>query len=130
MEANIANSISSLSVLFGVAVFHLGAAVPEIANALNLDVPEKTLKDARKRNRKLIFSVILLSSLPNFLMLSTILFVMSPNLILHIRAYEFNFSDFNFLVTLFQIIGAIVLFYAILSFSNLIRLGIKWYAMW
>lgn len=130
MEDNIANSISALSVLFGVAVFHLGAAAPKIANALELNIPEKTLKDARKRNRQTIISVLLVNSLPNFLMLFAILFVMSPNLILHTTAYEFNLIDFNFMATLFQIIGAIVILYTTLSFLNLMRLIKKWLALW
>lgn len=126
METDISNSISALSVLFGVAVFHLGASSTKITKALELEVPEKSLVHARRSNRQTVCAALLMGALPNFLMLTAILVVMSPRIIDHLVNYQFSLVDFKFMVTLFQIVGFIVVFYTFLSFCNVARLTIKW----
>ncbi len=130
MDADISNSISALSVLFGVAVFHLGASSTKITKALELETPEKSLVHARRSNRQTVCSALLMGALPNFLMLTAILVVMSPRIIDHLMSYQFSIVDFNFMVTLFQIVGFIVVFYTSLSFGNVARLTIKWAELW
>ncbi|MDN7138078.1 hypothetical protein J6J34_07635 [Pseudidiomarina sp. 1ASP75-14] len=126
MEADVLNSISALSVIFGVAVFHLGASSKKILAALELDIPAKTLRLERMQSRKEVLVALLIGAFPNFMMLSAIFIVMLPSMIRYIRIYEFNLFAFSFMVTLFQILGFIVMFYVVISFANILKLSKKW----
>ncbi len=126
MEADVLNSISALSVIFGVAVFHLGASSKKVLAALELDIPAKTLRLERMQNRKEVLVALLIGAFPNFMMLSAIFIVMLPSMIRYIKIYEFNLFAFSFMVTLFQILGFIVMFYVVISFANIIKLSKKW----
>ncbi len=126
METNVANSISALSVVFGVAVFHLGASSEVIKSTLNIENPSKTLEKAREQLRGDIVRVITVNSLPNLVMLLAIAFVMLPQFVKHISHYKLELWDFDFMITLYQIIGVIVFFYLLMSAKNTIFLLGKW----
>ncbi len=129
METNISNSISALSVLFGVAVFHLGASATKISDILAMEEPAKALVQERKNKRGEVVRVILANNLPNLLMLGAIVLVMAPQYIVHVTSYEVEFWNFDFMVTLYQIIGTIVVFYFTFSFSNMVKLIAKWWKL-
>lgn len=126
MGASLLNIISALSVLFGVAVFHMGANANKVKEALSIEKPPKEQVDTLKKQRSKIATTILLSSLPNFAMLSAISFVMLPQAMKHIRATKFILTNFDFMITLYQLIWIIVAFYTIASLVNIIKLVVKW----
>lgn len=127
METNLPNIISALSVLFGVAVFHMGANANKVKEGLSIDKPPKEQVTNLKKQRSRIATTILLSSMPNFAMLSAISFVMLPQAIKHITATKLTLTNFDFMITLYQLIWIIVAFYTIASLVNMIKLVVKWF---
>ncbi|TMO24727.1 MULTISPECIES: hypothetical protein [Pseudoalteromonas] len=126
METSLPNIISALSVLFGVAVFHMGANANKVKEALSIDKPPKEQVATLKKLRSTIATTILLSSMPNFAMLSAISFVMLPQAVKHISTTKLSLINFDFMITLYQLIWIIVAFYTIASLVNIIKLVIKW----
>jgi len=126
LETSLPNIISALSVLFGVAVFHMGANANKVKEALSIDKPPKEQVATLKKLRSTIATTILLSSMPNFAMLSAISFVMLPQAVKHISTTKLSLINFDFMITLYQLIWIIVAFYTIASLVNIIKLVIKW----
>lgn len=127
METSLPNIISALSVLFGVAVFHMGANANKVKEALVIDKPPKEQVTTLKKQRSTIATTILLSSMPNFAMLGAISFVMLPQAVKHISTTKFSLINFDFMITLYQLIWIIVVFYTIASLVNIIKLANKWF---
>ncbi|MDH7943701.1 hypothetical protein QGM61_07695 [Pseudohongiella sp. SYSU M77423] len=127
METSLPNIISALSVLFGVAVFHMGANANKVKEALAIDKPPKEQVTTLKKQRSTIATTILLSSMPNFAMLGAISFVMLPQAVKHISTTKLSLINFDFMITLYQIIWIIVAFYTIASMVNIIKLVNKWF---
>jgi hypothetical protein len=125
LETNLSEALSALSVIFGVAVFHLGASSERISTALSLNVPEKSLKHARKEVSYKIWKSVFLDALPSFLILGAISFIMTPTALNHLSNYDFAIWNFDFMTSLYQLLGMIVLVYWLFSFSNLARLLFK-----
>lgn len=127
MEASLPNIISALSVLFGVAAFHMGANANKVKEALAIDKPPKEQVATLKKQRSTIATTILLSSMPNFAMLGAISFVMLPQAVKHISTTKLSLINFDFMITLYQLIWIIVAFYTIASMVNIIKLINKWF---
>lgn len=127
METSLPNIISALSVLFGVAVFHMGANANKVKEALAIDKPPKEQVASLKKLRSTIATTILLSSMPNFAMLGAISFVMLPQAVKHISTTKLSLVNFDFMITLYQLIWIIVAFYTIASMVNIIKLVNKWF---
>lgn len=127
METSLPNIISALSVLFGVAVFHMGANANKVKEALAIDKPPKEQVTTLKKQRSTIATTILLSSMPNLAMLGAISFVMLPQAVKHISTTKLSLINFDFMITLYQLIWIIVAFYTIASMVNIIKLVNKWF---
>jgi hypothetical protein len=127
LETSLPNIISALSVLFGVAVFHMGANANKVKEALAIDKPPKEQVTTLKKQRSTIATTILLSSMPNFAMLGAISFVMLPQAVKHISTTKLSLINFDFMITLYQLIWIIVAFYTIASMVNIIKLVNKWF---
>lgn len=127
METSLPNIISALSVLFGVAVFHMGVNANKVKEALSIDKPPKEQVTTLKKHRSKIATTILLSSMPNFAMLSAISFVMLPQAMKHIMTTKLVLTNFDFMITLYQLIWIIVTFYTTASLMNIIKLVVKWF---
>ncbi|MCG7540125.1 hypothetical protein [Pseudoalteromonas sp. OF7H-1] len=126
METSLPNIISALSVLFGVAVFHMGANANKVKEALAIDKPPREQVTTLKKQRSTIATTILLSSMPNFAMLGAISFVMLPQAVKHISTTKLSLINFDFMITLYQLIWIIVAFYTMASMVNIIKLVNKW----
>ena len=122
METNLPQALSALSVLFAVAVFHLGSNSTKVNEALAIEASPFEQKLENEKKRREIFKVILFSALPSFLMLSAICFVMTPLAIEHLVSTEMALWDFDFMISLYQMIWLIVVFYFIVSAVNVSRL--------
>jgi hypothetical protein len=127
LETSLPNIISALSVLFGVAVFHMGANANKVKEALAIDKPPKEQVTTLKKQRSTIATTILLSSMPNFAMLGAISFVMLPQAVNHMSTTKLSLINFDFMITLYQLIWIIVAFYTIASMVNIIKLVYKWF---
>lgn len=122
MEGDIAEGLSSLSVIFGVAVFHIGASHRDVKTAIESKVAPKTQDLERAEQRRYIWNTIVYKSLPSLLMLIAICFVMIPKFIEHLISYSFELWNFKFTLTLYQILFIIVCFYLAVSISDTYRL--------
>ncbi len=104
----------------------MGANANKVKEALSIDKPPKEQVATLKKLRSTIATTILLSSMPNFAMLSAISFVMLPQAVKHISTTKLSLINFDFMITLYQLIWIIVAFYTIASLVNIIKLVIKW----
>lgn len=105
----------------------MGANANKVKEALAIDKPPKEQVATRKKQRSTIATTILLSSMPNFAMLGAISFVMLPQAVKHISTTKLSFINFDFMITLYQLIWIIVAFYTIASMVNIIKLVNKWF---
>lgn len=126
MAAELPNVLSAISVLFAIAVFHMTTNIKNVEKALDYSKPPKEQKSQIDLLRKGIRNTVIYSSLPNFSILISILITMSPLFITHIRDTTFSFMEMNQIITLYQIIWFVVIFYTFSSIVNFIKLILKW----
>lgn len=128
MGSSLSDTISALSVMFGVAAFHLNASWPRIQTILELEEPDQVLKHERASKRRLIIGTFFSSSLPSLAMLAALLLVITPTAIKHLNDLSFSLFQFDLMTTLFQIISAIIVFYFSVSLWQALKLIQKWFA--
>ena len=105
----------------------MGANANKAKEALAINKPPKEQVSTLKNKRSTIATTILLSSMPNFAMLVAISFVMLPQAVKHICTTKLRLINFDFMITLYQLIWIIVAFYTIASMVTIIKLVNKWF---
>lgn len=127
MAAELPNILSAISVLFAIAVFHMTTNLKNVEEALDYNKPPEEQSSQIDLLRKSIRFTVIFSSLPNFSILVSILITMTPLFITHLRDTTFSFLGMNQIITLYQIIWFVVIFYTISSIVNFIKLILKWF---
>ena len=126
LAAELPNVLSAISVLFAIAVFHMTTNLKNVEKALAFNKPPKEQSSQLDSLRKKIRGTVIFSSLPNFSILVSLLFTMTPLFIKHAKYTTFSFMDMNQIITLYQIIWFVVIVYTISSIANFLKLLRKW----
>ncbi|MFX4228429.1 MAG: hypothetical protein ACFHHU_11300 [Porticoccaceae bacterium] len=129
MESDISNSLSAISVIFGIAVFHLSSATNVVNQIINKDIPAAALKLERKSDAKKAWQIILIQAMPSFLVLGAMGLIMLPKFLHYAITRDFQFWAGDFYVSLYQMLVVIVCFYFLVSVYRICCLLAKIYKL-
>ena len=121
--------LASLSVVFGVAVFHFGHAVAEMTKFLAEDDPPKGQRHARIVARKRARTVLISAALPSFLILASVLVVMLPSFVQNLSTLRIAYWELDESTTLYQILFIVIAFYLAVSGRYVARITQKLWAL-